>query len=684
MSATWRTVRVFISSTFRDMHAERDWLVKRVFPALRERLEPHRVHLVDIDLRWGVTKEQADNDQVLDICLSEIDECRPFFLGILGERYGWVSDRIPDRITSKWGWVRHQLKKSITELEILYGVLNNPDMREYALFCFRDPAFLAELPAEKRGDFEPESPRHKQQLDNLKRAIRDSKLPLVEDYRCRFAGLRPGTGSVRLEGLDEFGRRIQDWLWAAIRRRLNLPEAAPQAAASPTDALAEEQGYHERFMEARLRVYVGRERLQQALIDFAQAANEVPALVTGPSGSGKSAALAKFVDDWARRHPESVLIPHFVGASPTSTGLRSMLLRFCTVLKREFDLDDEVPADTNGLITNFRQMVAKVPADRRVVLVIDALNQLDEADNAQRLMWLPWKIPAHVKVIVSCINDPGREEQALLAFARREHRAIPVEPLTTGERSEIVQAVPSLSAKALDPGQVELLLKNPATANPLFLLVALEELRGFGSYEQLNRRIEHLPREGDVVTDLFRQVIERLEDEFDREVVRSVLTLLASARRGLSDRELLDLIEGPPVDVSQSTSDLFPVLRQLRPYLQHRGRLWDFFHRNLKKAVDASYFTTDDLRSAAHGRLAQYFLGQDYFAESLEEQRARAKRLPPTPRPANVRKVDELPYQLLQVAKLSGKDDPKSPHWDAVADLFTDLHFLEAKAEAVA
>ncbi|REJ73985.1 MAG: DUF4062 domain-containing protein, partial [Planctomycetota bacterium] len=69
MPADWRTVRVFISSTFRDMHAERDWLVKRVFPALRERLEKHRVHLIDIDLRWGITEEQASNDQVLDLCL---------------------------------------------------------------------------------------------------------------------------------------------------------------------------------------------------------------------------------------------------------------------------------------------------------------------------------------------------------------------------------------------------------------------------------------------------------------------------------------------------------------------------------------------------------------------------------------------------------------------------------------
>jgi hypothetical protein len=93
--ARWRTVRVFISSTFRNMHAEWDRLVKVVFPALRERLEPHRVHLIDIDLRWGVTREQAENDRVLDLCLQQIDECRPFFIGILGQRHGWVPTRLP-------------------------------------------------------------------------------------------------------------------------------------------------------------------------------------------------------------------------------------------------------------------------------------------------------------------------------------------------------------------------------------------------------------------------------------------------------------------------------------------------------------------------------------------------------------------------------------------------------------
>ena len=36
MNANWKTVRVFISSTFRVMHAERDHLVTVVFSQLRE------------------------------------------------------------------------------------------------------------------------------------------------------------------------------------------------------------------------------------------------------------------------------------------------------------------------------------------------------------------------------------------------------------------------------------------------------------------------------------------------------------------------------------------------------------------------------------------------------------------------------------------------------------------------
>ncbi|TFH54346.1 MAG: DUF4062 domain-containing protein [Methanothrix sp.] len=51
MPSTWNTIRIFISSTFRDMHAERDYLVKVVFPELRERCAKRHLNLIDVDLR---------------------------------------------------------------------------------------------------------------------------------------------------------------------------------------------------------------------------------------------------------------------------------------------------------------------------------------------------------------------------------------------------------------------------------------------------------------------------------------------------------------------------------------------------------------------------------------------------------------------------------------------------------
>ena len=86
-----KTARVFISSTFRDMHAERDYLSKVIFPEVRETLKHRGIYLVDVDLRWGITEEESKKGETLKICLDEIHNSRPFFIGILGHPH----DRFP-------------------------------------------------------------------------------------------------------------------------------------------------------------------------------------------------------------------------------------------------------------------------------------------------------------------------------------------------------------------------------------------------------------------------------------------------------------------------------------------------------------------------------------------------------------------------------------------------------------
>ena len=87
----WEYAKIFISSSFIDMHAERDYLIKKVFPELEEWCEKYKIHLSTVDLRWGVP-EDAPQDSTIEKCLLNIDETRPFFLCFLAQRRGWIPD----------------------------------------------------------------------------------------------------------------------------------------------------------------------------------------------------------------------------------------------------------------------------------------------------------------------------------------------------------------------------------------------------------------------------------------------------------------------------------------------------------------------------------------------------------------------------------------------------------------
>ncbi len=217
MLQTWKTIRVFISSTFRDMNAERDHLVRFVFPRLREQLLLRRIHLVDVDLRWGVTSEQDASE----VCREIINECRPRFLCMLGGRYGWVP---PGNI------------RSITADEVHFGVLDRPlQDREFAYFYFRDDAATTAMVETTLGEFrESQGSDGHDKLTELKQAI-------------VAAGLNPFTypakwddESSRLTDLNKFGDRVYDDLFDGIKSDPELRDRFLTDLDVPLDEFAEE------------------------------------------------------------------------------------------------------------------------------------------------------------------------------------------------------------------------------------------------------------------------------------------------------------------------------------------------------------------------------------------------------------------------------------------------------------
>src|SRR4051812_20661043 len=87
-------VRVFVSSTFTDMKAERNALQADVFPKLEAYCLSRRFQFQAIDLRWGVPTEAGLDHRTMRICFDELRRAqemspKPNFLLLLGDRYGW-------------------------------------------------------------------------------------------------------------------------------------------------------------------------------------------------------------------------------------------------------------------------------------------------------------------------------------------------------------------------------------------------------------------------------------------------------------------------------------------------------------------------------------------------------------------------------------------------------------------
>jgi len=134
----WKARPIFISSTFQDMHAERDYLREHGFKELEARLRERCHYLDTIDLRQGVETlsaagEAAREMQVLKVCLDEIERCKPFLIAILGDRYGWIPPAARIEAAAHDAGLPLSVEvsgKSVTEFEILHGVLENPDQKQ--------------------------------------------------------------------------------------------------------------------------------------------------------------------------------------------------------------------------------------------------------------------------------------------------------------------------------------------------------------------------------------------------------------------------------------------------------------------------------------------------------------------------------------------------------------------------
>lgn len=495
-----REVRIFLSSTFSDMDAERSALVKR-FDKLKLEANRRNVSLSLLDLRWGVTDEEARTGKVLSVCLNEIENSHPFFIGLLGSRYGYSPDameieRNPE-LKERYPWLSQDIEQglSITEMEMQYGALRNEKGVEAAFFIKHNPNM---------------QPDDNEKLTKLKRKIREQHRFPVADY-CSIDDLCLQVEKV-VEGLlDKYFKEVDETRhgW-----RRNIQRA---------------------FMNSRHKLYIPRNEDYDRLNQFLNS-KEQYLLVIGQSGIGKSALIANWLKrlECKKHKLPCNIIYHFLGNTFGSNSYEEVLLHICDELVsqnycRETLLEDYESPEHRAQ----RYMSEAVKKGKPILVVIDGINQISNSNQSFPFDWLPQPHPK-VKYLFSSVED----DEITKAFHYRKYPIYVLKPFNDDQKYEFISEYLSLVGKRLNESQYNRIIHSPITNNALVLRSLLDELICFGSYEYLDDRINYYISSNSVA-DFFDRILQRMEKDY--EGAQLLLAVLSVSEHGLSENELVGI-----------------------------------------------------------------------------------------------------------------------------------------------
>ena len=375
-------IPIFVSSTFRDFHGERDAMRRIVAPALDAAVAPYAARVELIDLRWGIDTTDAASDEaaqqeVLDVCLGEIERSRPLFVGLVGDRFGWVPPEgrllaAAARAGVAGGLPQSERELSVTALEFWHGALDGP---RQSVFAIRD--LVGDVPLSWRDDIQTNSVWLRSEVEQAARATPEQVVAVR--YQADVAD-----GRLTSNTIETFANKMVELLIPIVVERAHSLTSGQRSAYDVAAELSTEN---------RRQVIVGREALVTSVHEeFQDSANgSYGVVLDGPSGVGKTSTWIAVCELLERSGWNVARI--IVGAGPGSTSTREVIALLADQLglsshhESPADDDAEQGIDLTGndteLLAWWVDAIAKLPPT--TVVAIDGLDRLDRGGSRERL-----------------------------------------------------------------------------------------------------------------------------------------------------------------------------------------------------------------------------------------------------------------------------------------------------------
>jgi len=607
-------VKIFVSSTFKDMHAERDMLQLDVFPEIEEFARDFGEELTLIDLRWGIDTHSMEDDQsahkILSVCLDEIDNSKPYLIVFLGERYGWIPDKklIENAVKQKAPEFSYlaELEKSVTALEIEYGALAEKGLIDHCLFYFRKPIPVEKLSPEYRSLYCSEGEEAKRKLEALKSKI------IKSGGHIKFYSVEWDEEKSCVTGLAELKELILTDLKELTKKDFGEKKPLPWQK----KALKEAEFF---FFKEMLKRFAARSQLGEDITReiFSGSSNLI--VLKGKYGFGKSTLMAKLAADAQERNAH--VLPIVCGLSKNTSNYLDVFRQIAYFLENLLDLP---PKDEKS----FKPDRSELPVAKWIEYLADLFAACSQklaepivvfVDDADTLPYyhdfqffikrLLARLPQNVVFVLACADDFATSAKL---NNKIKYNVYELDVLDPKEKELVLAKLESLYHKELPLEVKNKLLSKKESPYPLYLSMMYHRLLMFdsddfkeivrlgdgieGQTEYMLRLIEEAP---DDIGGVAAMLMEEAANRINKELCQEVLRLIAVTRRGLRQNDLVNIYKKRNEEYKAEFSlvDFYRLKKYMRPY---------FFERN-----DGRYdFTYEDFRLGLSKNLSEQELKQ--------------------------------------------------------------------------
>ena len=483
------SIRIFISSTFKDLQNEREILVRSVFPRLRSAFKDRSVEIIDVDLRWGLPEDLAESGKIIEICLGEVLRCKPFFMGIVGNRYGYEpNDYEIDHATSDLkSYVGREslLGMSITEMEIRTGMNALLGKTEYSFYL-------------KKGKDDDTK------LSNLKAELLEHGAKYYDD-------------------LDTFEHLAYTILFEQINRTIPTLE---------TPYGDDEYLSHLSLLNERTSNYVPMDS-DTEMVGVVDANRYVH--VYGTKGSGKTSRMAHLIEEFGVKRNGNVFF-HFSGLGSDSGDLHAIterLRKFIASYVGEFD----TVTDTDE--SRLKEILGIWPTNRQLYVFLDAIEKIKTKHNLELMLFRITEEQPSVHIICSSIEPVN--ESGIPEFE--------ITPLRLSEKKHLLESYLHRYSKTLSQKQIDMIISNKSLDSPLMLRAVSNLLRVYGDYDTFNEYVKKLSSVTDL-SEMYKLMRENVaciltNFRYDPEDVDRILCLLAYSYNGMRELDIGAILEIP-------------------------------------------------------------------------------------------------------------------------------------------